>query len=1147
MEKEKKDFKEFKPTSWSINNKTSIYVLIFIISIFGIINYITIPKEQIPEIVIPQILVNTIYPGTSPEDMENLITRPLEKNIKSINGVKKITSRSIQDFSMIDVEFNTGIKIEDAKQKVKDQVDKTVSSNGLPSDLKTAPNVMEIELSEIPIMYVNISGNYDLNKIKKYADMLKDRIESFPEITRVDLVGALDREIQVDVDMFKMQAASVTFRDIENAIAYENMTISGGNINMQNMSRSVRIVGEFKNIDQIKNITFISSSGAIVTLKDIAEVKDGFHDQESFSRFDMKNVITLNVVKRSGQNLLDASDKIKEAIQNFQKNKFPKELSVQITSDQSKFTRRTLTELNNTMIIGFILVTIVLMFFMGLTNAIFVGFSVPLSMALAYIFMPTINFTMNMLVMFSFIFALGIVVDDAIVVIENTHRIFKRYKKDITTSAKMAAGEVFMPILSGTLTTLAPFVPLAFWPGVVGSFMFFIPITLMITLFASLIVAYIINPVFAVDFMTHEDDESVIYHRKKVFKIGGYIAAIALIFYTISGFKFGSVTFGIANFVAFIALSYIGHNLYMHKVLDRFQKRVIPKMMDGYDRLLRWSLKGRNPYMLLYGTVALLFLSFFLSGTFGPKVVFFPDNDPNNILVYAKLPVGTDVNYTDSIAKEIEKRVYKVFGKNNPDIESIITNVALGASDNIFDGGTKTSNRAKVSVNFVEFANRHSKHTLPYMDSIRIAIADIPGAQLSVEKNRIGPPTGKPINIEISGEDIPELISTTYDFIGFLDSINIPGVEKYKTDFERNKPEIIVDIDRMRANHEGISTAQAGGELRTAIFGYEASKYREGEDQYPIQVRYLPEQREDIDKLMNHKITYRDMNTGLLRQIPLSSVANLKYENSVGGINRTNLKRVITVTSNVTSGYTANEIIAKIRKVLPAFNKPESVDIKITGEQEDQKESSIFLMKAMLLSLFLILFILITQFNSIGKTGIILSEIIFSLIGVLLGFTIFQMPFSIIMTGMGIVALAGIVVRNGILLVEFTDVMRSRGIKTREAIIQGGKTRITPVVLTATATILGLVPLAIGFNIDFASLLTHLNPHIHFGGENKMFFGPLAYTIIFGLSFATFLTLVLIPVMYYIGYSGKLRFRRIRHKQKMETHRELFGEDALNE
>jgi multidrug efflux pump len=1144
----KEKFKEFFATSWSIDNKTSIYVLTFIIAIFGMINYISIPKEQFPEIVIPQIIVSTIYPGTSPEDMENLITRPLEKNMKSINGVKKITSRSVQDFSMISVEFNTDVEISEAKQKVKDAVDKTKSNGSLPNDLKTDPNVMEIELSEFPIMNINVAGNYDLPKLKKYAEMLQDKIEGFPEITRVDIVGALDREIQVDLDMFKMQAASVTFNEVANAIAYENMTISGGNISIQNMSRSVRVVGEFKSIEDIKNITFTSSSGAIVTLKDIAEVNDGFLERESFSRINSKNVVTLNVIKKSGKNLLDAADKINASISDLQKTKYPKDLTVQITGDQSHFTKNTLKELNNTIIIGFILVTIVLMFFMGLTNALFVGLSVPLSMALAYIFLPTIDFTMNMLVMFAFIFALGIVVDDAIVVIENTHRIFKRDKVDIKTAAKRAAGEVFMPILSGTLTTLAPFVPLAFWPGVVGSFMFYIPITLIITLFASLIVAYIINPVFAVDFMTHDDDDSVKYHRKKVYKIGGIIAAVAGLFYVLALLgMFGislkidtsflhlhhKVFMGIANFVAFIALSYIGHNVFGHKVLTRFQKQAIPAMMNGYDRLLRWSLRGKNPKRLLWGTIVLLIVSFIITGLFGPKVVFFPDNEPNNIIIYTKLPVGTDVNYTDSITKEIEKRIYKVFGENNPDVESIVTNVAKNASDNEFDGTTVTSNRSKISVNFVESAKRIHKHTLPYMDSIRNQVKDIPGAEISVEKNAMGPPTGKPINIEISGEDLPELIATTDNFIRYLDSLKILGVEKFKTDFEKTKPEIQVNINRMRANNEGISTAQAGSELRTAIFGNEASKFREGEDQYPIQVRFQPDQRKDIDKLMNLKITYRDMNSGLLRQIPLSSIADVK--------------RVITVTSNVTSGFTANEIIASINKALPSFEKPEAVDIKITGEQEDQKESSAFLGKAMLLALFLILFILISQFNSLGKTAIILSEIFFSLIGVLLGFTIFGMPFSIIMTGMGVVALAGIVVRNGILLVEFTDVMRATGMRTREAIIQAGKTRITPVILTAAAAILGLIPLAIGFNIDFASLLTEFNPHIHIGGDNKMFFGPLANTIIFGLSFATFLTLILIPVMYFLAYSSKLKMRKASHRRKLETQRELNEEDELNE
>jgi len=1123
MEKNAK-YKEFKPTSWAIDNKLSVYVLTISIAIFGIISYNSIPKEQFPEIIIPTIIVNTAYPGTSPSDMESLVTRPIEKNIKSINGVDKIQSKSVQDFSMVLVEFKTDSKlsIADAKQKVKDAVDKSRSE--LPNNLPADPNIMEIDLSQMPIMYINLSGDYTLDKLKSYAELLQERIEGFSEITRVDIVGALDREIQINVDMFKMQAVSLSFNDIDRAIMSENMTIAGGTIEMQGMRRSIRVVGEFSNLDAIRNITMKSSSGAIVRLSDVAEVSDSFKEAESFARMNGKNVITLNVIKKSGQNLLDASDKIKESIESLKKSKFPKELNVVITGDQSHFTRTTLADLNNTIIIGFILVTIVLMFFMGLTNAIFVGLSVPLSMALAYIVMPGIDFTMNMLVMFAFIFALGIVVDDAIVVIENTHRVFRKTGVGIVQSAKWAAGEVFLPILSGTLTTLAPFFPLAFWPGVVGKFMYFIPITLIITLFASLIVAYIINPIFAVSFMKHQDDEVITFKAKKIFSITAIIAFIGAIFHIASWH-------GMGNFMIFIAIFYLFHNAIGYKVIIGFQQRTLPYLLGKYEQLLHFALKGRMPYYLFYGTVLMLILSFVLVGIVKPKVVFFPNNDPTMVNIFIKLPVGTDVKVTDSIARVIEKKVTTALGENNPIVESVVTNIALGASENIFDSGTKTSNLAKITVNFVEFAKRKGANTQVYMDSIRENVKGIAGVEITVDKNVMGPPTGKAINIELSGDDMDMMAETAQGFMDYLDSLGVQGIEDLKSDFEATKPEIVIDIDRERANREGISTAQIGMEIRTAILGKETTKFREGEDQYPIQIRYKQEQRQNIDRLLNTKITYRDMTNGMLRQIPLSSVARIQYINTYGGINRLNVKRVITLSSNVLSGYTPNEVVAEITSAIESYPIPEEIEMKMTGEQEQQKDSMAFLSKAMLISLFMILFIMITQFKSISKPIIIVSEVLFSIIGVLLGYIIFGMTISIIMTGMGIVALAGIVVRNGILLVEFTDVLKERGMKTRDAIIQAGKTRIIPVMLTASATILGLIPLAIGFNIDFIGLFTHLEPHIHFGGDNVMFFGPLAWTIIFGLSFATFLTLVLTPVMYYMAYAGKVKLKR--HKDRI--------------
>jgi multidrug efflux pump len=1112
-------YKEFFATSWAIDNKISVYVLIFIISVFGIINYYTIPKEQIPEIVIPMIVVNTIYPGTSPSDMENLVTRPLEKNTKSISGVKKITSRSVQDFSAIIVEFNTGIDIKDAKQKVKDAVDKT--KKDLPNDPSfIVPAVMEIDLSEIPIQYINLSGDIPLDRLKKYADEMQDRIESLKEITRVEIGGALNREIQIDIDMYKMRAASLTFRDVEQAVSLNNMTVSGGNIDLQGMSRSIRIVGEVSNIDQIRNIVINTSSGAQIKLTDIAIIRDGYQKAENFARYNGKNVVTLNVIKKSGQNLLDASDQIKAIIADMQKTKLPSNLIVQVTGDQSRFTRNTVNELNNTIIIGFILVTIVLMFFMGLTNAIFVGFSVPLSMAIAYIFLPWIGFTMNMLVMFAFIFALGIVVDDAIVVIENTHRIHRKTKMDITHSAKSAAGEVFVPILSGTLTTLAPFFPLAFWPGVVGKFTVFIPVTLIITLFASLIVAYIFNPVFAVDFMKHDDKDRPV-ALPRLFKIGGLMILAAIPFYI---FKLT----GIANLILFIAISIVGHNLFGYKILRNFQSRFIPAMMRRYENTLIWALKGKRPVYILFSMIGLFIFTMVLNNIVKPKVVFFPDNEPNTINTFVKMPVGTDLNVTDSVARIVEQRIMNVLGKNNPIVESVVTNVAFLASDNNFDNSSKSSHLAKVAVNFVEYKNRKGQSTNLYMNDMREALQDIPGAEIVVDKTKMGPPTGKPINIEIAGEDLLKLAATADRFKRYIDSLQIGGIEELKSDFATTKPELIINLDRERANIDGISAAAVGDAIRTGQLGKEVSKYREGEEQYPIMLRFEENQRKDIEQLLNLTITYRDMNSGLLRQIPLSVVAHLDYVNSYGQINRLNLKRVITISSNVLDGYNAIQINAQLNKAIPLFTKSSDIDIRITGEREDQKESMLFLSKAMLLALFLIMFILITQFNSMSKALIIISEVIFSLIGVLLGYMIFGMTISIIMTGMGIVALAGIVVRNGILLVEFTDVLKEKGLKTRQAIIEAGKTRITPVILTATATILGLIPLAIGMNINFGTLLTEFNPHLHFGGDNVMFFGPLSWTIIFGLSFATFLTLVLIPVMYLVIYTRNIR--KLRRK-----------------
>ena len=1115
--------KEFKPSSWAIDNKMAIYVLTFIVTVLGLNAYNNLPKENFPEIIIPKIFVTTVYPGTSPENMENLVTKQIEKELRGTKGLKKITSNSYQDFSIITAEFNTDVEIEDAKQRVKDAVDK--ARQDLPNDLPNDPDVQDINLSDLPIMYVNISGDYDLKSLKKYADDLEDRIESLKEISGVDIVGALDPEVQINVDLNKMAAAQISFSDIEMAVKYENMTISGGSVKMDGVRRTLNVKKDFKSAEEIANIVIKTPTGAAVYLKDIADVKDSFKEQNSYARLYGKNVITLNVKKRSGENLIEASDKINALIKEMQGTTLPKNLDITLTGDQSDQTRVTLHDLINTIIIGFILVTVILMFFMGVTNALFVALSVPLSMFVAFLTMPALgavfgfSFTMNMIVLFSFLLGLGIVVDDAIVVIENTHRIFDNGKVPIVKAAKMAAGEVFLPVLSGTLTTLAPFVPLLFWPGIIGEFMFFLPVTLIITLLASLLVAYIINPVFAVDFMKPHLEEG--YH-KPTFDRSVKRALIVLLVLAGLAYLF---SFGAGNFFVFLALLYLLNHFYLTGAVKRFQENIWPRFQARYVRLLTWALA--RPRTMIFGTIGLFIFSIVLTGIVPPKVVFFPESDPNFIYVYAQLPVGTDQAYTNEVIKKLEDKVTEaVGGKDNKIVSSIISNVTVGVTDPQDEDQGEYPNRGKVTVAFVEFGKRDGENTSQYLDKVREAVKGVPGAAITVTKEQSGPPTAKPISIEITGDNLDSIVRTSDRLKKYLDAKQIAGVEELKSDFQNNKPEIIFDIDRERANREGISSGQVGGELRTAIYGKEVSKFRDDDEDYEINVRAQEDQRNNLQSLRNMKITYRDMAMGgQIRQVPLSSFAGIDYVNTYGGIKRKQQKRIIILSSNVLGDYNANEVVAEIQTEINQFKAPDGVEIKMAGEQEEQMETAAFLGSALMYAFGLILIILVMQFNSISKPLIILSEILFSVIGVLLGMIIFRMEMSIVMSGVGIIALAGIVVRNGILLVEFTDLMVEQGMSVRDAAIEAGRTRMTPVLLTATATMLGLIPLAVGLNMDFARLFSEGNPHLYFGGDNVAFWGPLSWTMIFGLSFATFLTLVLVPCMYIIANSNSRKFK----------------------
>jgi multidrug efflux pump len=1103
-------FKEFKPSSWAIDNKISIYILTFFITIAGLASYNSLPKESFPEIVVPTIYINTVYLGNSPTNIENLVTKPIEKQLKGLSGMKKLNSTSLQDVSVIMVEFNTNMKVSDVKEKVKDAVDKAAMD--LPKDLTRQPNVLEVNFSEMPIMYVNLAGKMDLNKLKLYAEDVKDRIEGMKEISKVIMVGDLEREIQINVDMYKLQSANLSLGDIQRAVQYENMNFSGGLVPMDGMKRNISIKGEFKTVDEIKNIIVTSGSGAKLYMKDIADVVDGNKEQESYARLEGKNVITLNIVKRSGENLIDASDKITALLETMKKDDFPADLKVTVTGDQSEKTRSTLHDLINTIIIGFILVTFILMFFMGVTNALFVAASVPLSMFIAFWVMPAVggafdfSYTMNMIVLFAFLLALGIVVDDAVVVIENTHRIFDNGKVDIKTAAKMAAGEVFMPVLSGTLTTLAPFVPLLFWNGIIGKFMFFLPITLIITLLASLLVAYIVNPVFAVDFMKpHIAGHKEKWTKKTTLTMIGFLV-VGLFIHLQGNHATGNLTFFILGF-------YLLNKFVLYNVFEKFQTKAWPAFQTRYVKFLTRFLK--RPGLALIGVFVLFFIALGFFVARGPKVVFFPQGDPNFVYVYMKLPVGTDPMQTNKAMLLVESKVNSVLGDSNKIVKSIITNVTKQTTDPQDQDQSDYPNRGKIAISFVDFKDRDGQSTSEYLEKLQKLQWNIPGAEITVSKEQAGPPVSKPINIEIKGDDFDELVSNSIQLKRFLDKKKIDGIVNLKSDFETIKPEIVFNIDRERANREGVSTATIGMEIRNAVFGAEVSKFRDENDQYPIQLRYKYDQRNNIEALRNLKLTFRDMNMGgILRSVPLSSFAEVEYSNTYGGIKRKMQKRVISLSSNVVTGFNENEVAGIVTKALKEYKPVGDVDIAMTGQQEEQAETGAFLGTALMYSIALMLLILVLQFNAVGKPLIILSEILFSIIGVLIGTALFKMDMSIVMTGVGVIALGGVVVRNGILLIEFAEMARGQGMALWEATVEAGRTRMTPVILTATAAILGLIPLAVGLNMDFETLFASGNPHLYLGGDNVVFWGPLAWTMIFGLAVATFLTLLLVPAMY---------------------------------
>ncbi len=1151
MSKKQKNIeKEFGLSSWAINNKTTIYMMIALILFMGVSAYFSMPRENFPEIKQTKIYISSIYPGNTAEDIEKLITNPLEDKLKTVSNVVEITSTSQEDFSMIIVEFDEDIIVEAAKQKVKDQIDTETSGEDWPTfnGAKVEPNVFDLSMSEeIPILNINISGDYPVNKLKEFGEYLEDEIENLIEIKQVDIRGAQEKEVEIAVDIYKMMAARVSFNDVINAIKNGNVTMSAGNFITSGQRRTIRVIGEIESPSELENFVVKAEKGNPIYLKDIGKVSFKEKERTTYAREFGDRVVMLDVKKRAGKNMVAAAEKIKLIVDHAKSDIFPSNLKVTIANDQSSKTIGQVDDLVNNILFGIILVVGVLMFFLGFKNALFVGFAIPMSMFMSLMILNYLGYTMNTMILFGLIMGLGMLVDNGIVVVENVYRLMDEEGMTRIEAAKKGISEIAYPIIISTATTVAAFIPLGLWPGVMGQFMIYFPITLSVVLGSSLFVAIFFNSVMVSQFMKTEDTDMPI---KKLVLLSVIMIVIGALI-----FLFGGDYKAIGTVIIFTAFMLWIYRLGLRKLANRFQKNSIPKWERLYEKTLRRALSGLAPYILTIVTVVLLVVAFMGFGmsvkSQRTKVEFFPNNTPNQIIVYIEYPQGTDIEKTNVITKKIEERVYNII--NSPEymdgdynflVESVVSQVGEGAGNPQTDSGSTAEmpHRGKITASMREFKYRRKADSELLRQKIQEALVGIyPGVLISVEKDANGPPAGPPINIEIEGKDYAELILIAENMREFINSKNISGIDELKIDVNKSKPSMQVEIDRQKAGELGVSSGQVGQQLRNSIFGSKAGVYKEDGDDYDIYVRFNKENRYNTNALFDQKIIFREQSTGKIKEIPVSVIAKQKNSSGFSAIKHKDVKRVVTVYSALAPGFTdAGVVVSHIQNEMKNFSKL-SDDIKIdyTGQIEEQNKQMKFLMGAFFSGLGLIFLILIFQFNSVSKPAIIMLAIFLSLIGVFGGIVITGSAFVIMMTMMGIISLAGIVVNNGVVLLDYTQLLIDRKMiangmdddellavdDVKESIIEGGRARLRPVLLTAITTILGLVPLAIGFNINFFTLFSDFNPNIYVGGDNVIFWGPLAWTVIYGLFVATFLTLIVVPVLFFITHKLKIWLR----------------------
>lgn len=1137
------EHKGFGLSTWAVKNRKMVFLLVAIIFIGGLGAYQSMPKENFPEIKIPEIYIGIAKPGSSPEYMSEKIVKTIEKECGGLKLLDEINSNSVHGYATIRVKFDFKMTAEDALQKVKDAVDKARADVSFP-DLPVEPNIFEMDPSEFPIVNLNLRGP-NAKILKDVAEDLEDLIEDLPEISEVDIRGIQEQEMRIDVDPIRAQAVNVTLSDIENAVNAEHQTIPGGEVLMDGIRKTMRIEGEFESAEELGNIIVKQDDFLPVKLSDVAKVYFGNSDTTSFAREFGEPVVMLDIMKQGGKNLLEAAEKIDQIVEQAKEDgTIPKSVIISKTGDQSNNTREMVSNLENSIILGILLVVGVLLFFLGLRNALFVGIAIPLSMFMSFLILDSMGVSLNVMVLFSLVLALGMLVDNGIVIVENIYRHMDEGLSNINAVIK-GVGEVAWPIIASTATTIAAFIPLALWPGIMGEFMKFLPITLMIVLGSSLFVALVINPVLAVAFMRATQNKP---RRKVALRWSLIFIGFGVLFLV-----FGMLSFG--NFLVVLGIIVLLNFFVLYPWTIAFQNRSLPKWERFYERILTYALSGRRPGKFVLGTVGVLFLSFFLMGLFPPKIEFFPVNEPNYINIFVTTPIGTDIQVTNEKTLQIEKEVNHILAKYMDEehmkvpeserlIKSIISQVGDGTSDPMAGPVlSNTPHKGRITVNFAEFQYRNGEKTSTILAELQKGLrgkfpADI---EIVAAKEENGPPQGAPINIEVTGKvDYKDLIFEAEKIKDFLARQNVEGVEKLKLNVESSRAEIPIKVNRELVGKLNTSTYQIGMAIRKALLGEDISTYTLDDESYDIVVRFDKKNRENFDAILDQQLIFRN-NKGELLNIPIRSVIQTPEEVSTfSEVVRKDQIPLVTISSNLTAGYNANEVIDSLKLKLTEYEKagsiPQTIHYKFTGQMEEQAKEMAFLSKALLIAVFLILLIIVAQFNSFGTPAIIMVTVVFSLIGVLLGLVVTRQDFVIMMTMIGIISLAGVVVNNAIVLIDYTNLLRGDrrkelGLADDEplpydevvkATIAAGKTRLRPVLLTAITTVLGLVPLAVGLNIDFISLFNSYDPNFYIGGDNNIFFAPMSWAIIYGLTFATFLTLVIIPAFYLLMFRFKI-------------------------